>query len=453
MIFAGCMINIDFTVQIAPQINPVFTQSNSSIFRVFAQLKLGKYSESVNASLCRKLFHLTKAILFALLECTLMDEQPHRLQAINQTILTPLVRQALGNDALVVTNWTYQPIYGGAGLLAHIYRIAGDAQAGEQVVPWSLILKISQTALGSPDPTHTRYWKREPLVYQSGFLEQLVDGLVAPRCYAVHEPTAGEAWIWLEELHDADGPRWSLERYGLAARHLGAFNGYYLTQELVPNAPWVSYQWIHAWLAQTESVMAQFAELLRQPLAQCFYPAEIAKAYQRLWGERERFLSAIDRLPQTLCHRDANRGNLFARRDPDGREHTVAIDWSDVGIGPLGQELASFVLSPAIFYKLDMVDLPHLDRIAFEGYLTGLRAAGWAGSAQLVRLGYTSAAFLRYGLGVIQFLPLFLDDQQRGLVEQSFGHPVKEVASHMVPINQFLLRLADEAQGLIDKWD
>ena len=99
-----------------------------------------------------------------------MDEQPHRLQAINQTTLTPLVRQAVGNDALVVTTWTYQPIYGSAGVFAHIYRVAGSAQVGEQVVPWSLILKVCQAALGSPDPTSTWYWKREALVYQSGKL-------------------------------------------------------------------------------------------------------------------------------------------------------------------------------------------------------------------------------------------------------------------------------------------
>jgi hypothetical protein len=381
-----------------------------------------------------------------------MDEQPHRLQAINQTTLTPLVRQAVGNDALVVTTWTYQPIYGGAGLFAHIYRVAGAAQAGDQVVPWSLILKISQAALGSPDPTSTWYWKREALVYESGFLEQLAGGLVAPRCYAVHEPTEGEVWIWLEDLQDAEGPRWPLERYGLAARHLGAFNGHYLTQEPVPTAPWLSQQWLRAWLAQTEPVMAQFAELLRQPLAQRFYPAEIAQAYQGLWGERERFLSALDRLPQTLCHRDAGRGNLSARHDPDGREQTVAIDWSDVGIGALGEELAAFVLSPVAFYKLDVTDLPHLDRVAFDGYLTGLREVGWAGSAQLVRLGYTAAAVLRYGLGVIQFLPLQLDETQRGALDQIFGHPVEEVAAHGIPIHQFLLRLAEEAQQLIDEW-
>jgi hypothetical protein len=168
-------------------------------------------------------------------------EQPHRLQAINQATLTPLVRQALGDEALAVTSWAHQPVYGGSGFFAHIYRFAGSAQAGEQVAPWSLILKISQAALGSPDPPSTWYWKREALVYQSGFLEQLAGGLVAPRCYAVHEPAEGEAWIWLEDLHDAVGPQWPLERYELAARHLGYFNGRYLAQQPAPTAAWLSH--------------------------------------------------------------------------------------------------------------------------------------------------------------------------------------------------------------------
>jgi hypothetical protein len=91
-------------------------------------------------------------------------------------------------------------------------------------------------------------------------------------------------------------------------------------------------------------------------------------------------------LAHTLCHRAAWRSNLFARHDQDGREQTVAINWSDVGIGALGEEMAAFVLSPAAFYKLKVADLPYLDRIAFADSLTGLRAAGWSGSAQLVRL-------------------------------------------------------------------
>jgi hypothetical protein len=108
------------------------------------------------------------------------------------------------------------------------------------------------------------------------------------------------------------------------------------------------------------------------------------------------------------------------------------------------------VLSPAIFYKPEVTDLPHLDRMAFEGYLTGLREVGWTGSAQLVRLGYTIAAVLRYGLGVIQLLPLQLDETRRGELELIFGHPIEDVASRGIFIHQFLLRLADEARQLID---
>jgi hypothetical protein len=380
-----------------------------------------------------------------------MERQSQWLQAINQTTLTPLVRQALGNDALVVTTWTYQPIYGGASLLGHLYRFAGNAQIGDQLVPWSLILKVSQAALGSSDPAHARYWKREALVYQSGFLERLTGGFIAARCYAIDEPTEGEVWIWLEELQDVHGTQWPLEQYGLSARHLGAFNGLYLTHNPVATETWPTHQWLRAWLAQTEPVMAQFAELLRQPLAQRFYPPEIARAYQRLWGERERFLSALDRLPQILCHGDAWRRNLFARRNQDGREQTVAIDWDSVGIRALGEELSGFVVPPATFYELEVTDLPQLDRIAFEGYLTGLREAGWVGAPQLVRLGYTAATVLRIGLGYIQYLPILLDETQREMVVQIFGHPVEEVATHGIPIQQFLLRMADEAQQLIEE--
>ena len=89
-----------------------------------------------------------------------MDEQEDWLKALSQTTLTPLVRQAVSNDAAVITTWTYQPVYGGVGRYASIYRFAGSAQVGEQSIPWSLILKVSQATLGSRDPTSTQYWKR-----------------------------------------------------------------------------------------------------------------------------------------------------------------------------------------------------------------------------------------------------------------------------------------------------
>ena len=379
-----------------------------------------------------------------------MDAQQNWLQAIDQTTLTPLVRQAVSNDAVEVTTWTTQPIYGGGGLFANIYRFSGSAQVQGEPVPWSLILKASRLAAGEADPASTLYWKREALVYQSGFLERLAGGFVAARCYAVQAPAEDEVWIWLEEVRDVYGARWPFARYEVAPRHLGTFNGHFLTAEPAPAAAWLSRDWLRAYLVRAAPAIAQFTELLRHPLAQRWYPEEIAQAYVRLWHEREQLLSALDRLPQTLCHRDAFRRNLFARRDQYGQEQTVAIDWADVGIGALGEELAAFVLADVMFYETDVIDLPHLDQIAFAGYLAGLRASGWTGPERLVRLGYAAAAVLRYGVAEILYLPELLDETQRVFWEQTVGHSVEEMADHAIPIHQFLLRLAKEAQELLD---
>jgi hypothetical protein len=47
---------------------------------------------------------------------------------------------------------------------------------------------------------------------------------------------------------------------------------------------------------------------------------------------------------------------------------------------------------------------------------------------------------------------MLLDETQRGTLAQIFGHPVEEVASRGVLVHQFLLRLAGEAEQLIDAW-
>jgi hypothetical protein len=378
-----------------------------------------------------------------------MDELQHHLHTINKTTLTPIVRKALNNNTAEVTTWSSKPIYGGAGLIANIYRFSGTANVQSQNVPWSLILKASRSEAGATDPASTLYWQREALAYESGFLERLEGDLVSPRCFAIERPAAEKVWLWLDEVKDIYEAGWPLERYEVAARHLGAFNGRYLAQEAAPTAPWLSHHWLRAYLAQTAPVMANLAEFLHHPLAQRFYPPQIAHAYMQLWQKREELLDALDRLPQTLCHRDAYRRNLFARRNQQGEEQTVAIDWAEVGDGALGEELVPLIVATAIFFEIDSADLQHLDQIAFSGYLAGLREAGWMGPANVVRLGYTAAAALRFGLGLIQFLPNFLDESQRDFFEKTFVHTREEMADDWIPIHHYLLALATEAQGLM----
>ena len=101
------------------------------------------------------------------------------------------------------------------------------------------------------DPTGAEYWRREADAYDSGLLDDLGDGLVAPRCYLVDEDGPQIA-LWLEDLPDQGPAMWSLERFETAALHLGRFNGRYLGDRALPAHPWLSHGRIREWLADAE---------------------------------------------------------------------------------------------------------------------------------------------------------------------------------------------------------
>lgn len=132
------------------------------------------------------------------------------------------------------------------------------------------------------------------------------------------------------------------------------------------------------------------------------YPPDLVEAYLRLWVERERFLRAIERLPQTFCHLDVFRRNMFARRGADGQNQTVLIDWSFAGIAAIGEELACLIVASVELFEVEVARAVELDRIVFDGYLAGLRDAGWQGDPRQVRFGFVASAVLRYGVGTLE---------------------------------------------------
>lgn len=73
-----------------------------------------------------------------------------------------------------------------------------------------------------------------------------------------------------------------------------------------------------------------------QSLVRRAFPPDKVSGLLRRWGQREKFLDALDCLPQTLCHFRAFRRNIFALCAPDRLDQRVAIDWAFVGIGAVG---------------------------------------------------------------------------------------------------------------------
>ena len=374
-----------------------------------------------------------------------------QLESIDPATLTPLVQRALGRQTVQVIDWDVQQIHGGIGggvFTSAIFRFTGRGRDQDQTVPWSLILKTFSPAADA-DPSGPYYPQREADAYRSGWLDDLPSGLAAPACYGVVEHLNGGIWVWLEEVADDIGPRWPLERYSLAARHLGQFNGAYLMGQPLPTWPWFSTRWLRRVVAQTASAIAQLSDVLAYPLVRRWLPGDASDRCFRLWAERERLLDALDRLPRTICHLDAFSRNLFSRRGVDS-DQTVAIDWAFVGRGAVGEEIEPLVCRSLGFYDVALTQAQELDGVVFAGYLDGLRDAGWQGDPRQVRLGYTAAVALRCLVTIGQILPTVLDESQHSLTLQIVGHPIGEVLDHNAAWHRFQFGLADESLELLD---
>jgi hypothetical protein len=362
------------------------------------------------------------------------NDTTHPSVIIDRSQLLPPLRRMFGSDDVTAVEWDQQSPTGIVGVSgAVVTRLTGTATVDGQLRPWSLIRKrLASPASRQADPSDqhetpsgSRYWKRELAFYQSGLLDELPEGFAAPRCFCAEEQTGG-CTLWLEEIRD-EIPIWPLDRYGIATRHLGLWNGFYLTQPAIPDYPWLTVGMIEQRAQIAADRLANLDELRQHPLVRRGWPDDVAQGILRIWQEREQFFRALRRLPPTLLHGDADRRNLMSRTGKKGEAETVAIDWGYVGVGAIGEEIAPTVVSTVFWFRgVTAAQLPELEEIVLDGYLQGLRQAGWRGDPQLARLGYLCAVALRYGPMIAIPEVLAMDQKNRDAMVQHFGWSIEE---------------------------
>jgi hypothetical protein len=298
---------------------------------------------------------------------------------------------------------------------------------------------------------------REVLAYRSGLVGELPGRFRAPRVYSIDDAEDGRIWLWLEDLHDAYGRDWPLQQFSAAANDLGVFNGHYLVSSPPPSEPWLN-QWLrYAWAeehAEIQRIPAYRADLertLHMPQVRHHFGPQTVATITQLLDDQPTFMEWLARLPETLCHHDAALANLFAVRGPDGMRETVAVDWEKIGPGPVGAEIATLTFGTLRRCEFDGARAEELDAAVFDGYLNGLREAGWHGAVELVRLGYTAAIALRWTVlaGILHMLV-----HGAGPVRTSQGAlvPSEMVLVQRVRLARFLLDRADEARRLGTRW-
>lgn len=211
--------------------------------------------------------------------------------------------------------WQPEPAWerlpGGPGSSGGIWR-TGDGR---------VVKRLLAPGPGDPDaltdPTSPVFWRREAEAATSGLLQH-TPGLRAPTLLDIEEDGEGVTLTHAEVADDRPN--------GLfGARALGLFAG------AAVRAPWLASRQLRFRLERT-AARGGWSLLARTPLS------DLAA---HVWERRHEHLAALHRVPLVLQHGDPVPANL---RGVDG-ESIVAVDWSTVGLGPVGGDLGYWSLS------------------------------------------------------------------------------------------------------------
>jgi hypothetical protein len=388
---------------------------------------------------------------------------PRQLQALDATRLTPIVRKLFHSEAVELLDWQIVPIkFDIINLMTSgLFRVIGTAYHNNTLMPWSIVLKIvQQTPMLREEiwkaPDSILYFKRESLAYQSDFRASLPDCIVMPRCFDVTEQPGNIDWLWLEDITDDYPSGWPRERFALTARHLGLFSGRHCSGPPSPDYPWLTMHNLRIGIPFMLEAF-QLPRLLhdkatwQQSLVRCAFPTPVDERFLNLLEKSNLLAAMLERLPQTLCHLDANRGNLFARRDKSGHDKTVMIDWAFTGINAVGSDIGSLIWA-SIPKLVPNSEASRFERLIFDSYLAGLREAGWQGDETIARFGYMAYIFCFLGIfrmGAI--LNLALDETQQAQLEAKQQCPITELLAEEGRTVYSLMDRGEEALGMLDK--
>lgn len=365
------------------------------------------------------------------------------------------MRQVLGSTAAHLSSWELEQLPYLSVLPGRaVARLAGSAELETgQAARWSAVVKVitpgrDRELSSVPDSGY-----REILAYRSGLLAKLPGRFRAPRVYSIEDAEDERIWIWLEDLSDVYRRHWPHQQFRTAAHHLGVFNGHYLVSRAPPSEPWLN-QWLryawaeeHAEIERIPSYRADLEHTLDSRQVRRHFDSETSARITELLDDQSRFVQWLSQLPETLCHHDAALANLFAVRRPNGVLETVAVDWEKIGPGPIGAEIATLTFGTLRRCEFDATRADELDSAVFDGYVAGLREAGWRGAVELVRLGYTAAIALRWTV-LARILHMLVHGTEPVRTSQQVLVPAEAVLSQRVRLAEFLLDRADEARRL-----
>jgi hypothetical protein len=243
----------------------------------------------------------------------------------------------------------------------------------------------------SDEPTHWNYWRREALAYQSGLAgaAYVEAGITAPTLLEAEPRRDGGFELWLADVGGTGGFEWPVPRLARFARELGAAQARWAGG--VPATPWLSRRWLTQYIAEAPNWVGPVEPGAWDHPNLAPWPAPVRTRLRELWAGRDRILAVAEAAERTLCHLDVWPANLA-----DDAGTSVLLDWSFVGEGAVGEDLANLIVDSFTDGLMDMALLPELAEAAVDDYLAGLRDGGWAGSDDAVRTTVQACGAAKY---------------------------------------------------------
>jgi hypothetical protein len=292
------------------------------------------------------------------------------------------------------------------------------------------------------EPTHRNYWKREWEAYCSGLLDALPGELRSPRTMLCTAPSDDECWIWMEDVAGTPGADWPVADYDSIAFDLATTQAAYAGgRSVLPGYPWLSRHWLRGWV---DTLARDIGALDDEALWRADEQAAMAALRPRIravWEAREGLLGLVESAPQTVVHNDFWPTNLIAADDGT----TVAVDWSQVGVGSVGQDLDQLTLDPVWMQVLPDVGLDELEAHVLPSYLSGLRLSGCDIEATELHRWYAAAAGIRYAPMAAYHARTAADPEQVRSLEARFAMPFAAIAANKARVVGRAVELAEAA--------
>lgn len=236
------------------------------------------------------------------------------------------------------TRWRLQNLSPGLSS-SRIYRVS--SARGERY-----IVKIPDwdrsAGLRNSDPLSC---EREIRFWKSGLPAQLSTRLRLPRLLGIDE-RAGRSLLWMEALDDAFAFAWTPGRAIAALGAAAALDDVYRRHaDELHGLPWLSRDVFCMFENYQQEAYANLARLGEAQAAWLGFPGALLPGLQAGLALRDWAVAALHRLPFSLIHGDFHPRNIGFT----GGKSPIVTDWANVGLGPLGSDLATFMSLYGVF--------------------------------------------------------------------------------------------------------